>query len=115
MKSSFAKGEIVFAQLGKPPEEIKGHEQAFERPCVIIKAINNLELAIIIPLTTKPKSSIFTFVKLPEGSGSLQKESFALCHQIRTISIDRIQRKIGKLELHDVLKIDSVLRDMLEL
>jgi mRNA interferase MazF len=115
MKSSFTKGEIVFVRLGKPPEEIKGHEQGFERPCVIIKALNNLELAIILPLTTKPKEFIFTFVRLSKGAGSLREESFALCHQIRTISFDRIQTRIGKLESHDILKIDSVLRDMLEL
>ena len=115
MKSSFTKGEIVFVRLGKPPEEIKGHEQGFERPCVIIKAFNNLQLGIIVPLTTKIKNFPYTIVWLPQGKGSLREESFALCHQIRTISFDRIQTRIGKLESHDILKIDSVLRDMLEL
>lgn len=72
MKSSFIKGEIVFVRPGRPPEEIKGHEQGFDRPCIMIKAFHNLQLEIIVPLTTKPKNYLFTMVRLPQGKGSLR-------------------------------------------
>lgn len=116
MKHHFTKGEIVHANLGTPPKEIKGHEQGFERPCVVIKSFNNLELAVIVPLTTKePKYSLFTMVKIPKGTAGLTADSYALCHQIRTISFDRIISKRAKLESKEILKIIAVLVDTLEL
>jgi mRNA interferase MazF len=116
MKQNYTKGEIVNVNLGNPPKEIKGHEQGLERPCVIIKSFNNLELAIVVPLTTKEaKYSLFTIVKIQKGTAGLTADSFALCHQIRTISFDRIVSKRSKLESKDILKIHSVLIDTLEL
>jgi mRNA-degrading endonuclease toxin of MazEF toxin-antitoxin module len=112
----FQKGEIVNVDLGKPPTEIKGHEQGYERPCLIIKPFEKLGLAVIIPCTTKrQKYSYYTIVKLAKGSGGLKTDSYALCHQIRTIAYDRITSKYGKLGINDFLKIQSVLIDILEL
>jgi mRNA interferase MazF len=113
---NLAKGEIIDVNLGQPPKEVKGHEQAFERPCIVIKAFSNLGLAIIIPVTSKqPKYWFYTIVKLPKGSGGLTSDSYALCHQIRTISFDRVMKKRAKLENKDILKIHSVLIDTLEI
>lgn len=113
---SYQKGDVVDVDLGVPPVSIKGHEQAKERPCIIIKAFNNLGLTIILPITSsQPPQHLYTFVNLPKGLGGLSKDSYVLCHQIRTVSIDRITRKRGKLELKDFLKIQSVLVDTLEL
>jgi mRNA interferase MazF len=95
MKQNYTKGEIINVNLGIPPKEIKGHEQGMERPCVVIKSFNNLDLAVVVPLTTKEaKYSLFT---------------------IRTISFDRITSKRAKLDNKDILKIHSVLIDTLEL
>jgi mRNA interferase MazF len=116
MMQTFSKGEIVDVNLGTPPKEIKGHEQGFERPCVIIKSFNNLELAIVIPLTKKEaKYSLFTIVKILKGIAGLTADSYALCHQIRTISFDRIVSKRARLDSRHILKIHSVLIDTLEL
>lgn len=116
MKLNYTKGEIVNANLGNPPKEIRGHEQGFERPCVIIKSFKNLELAVVVPLTTKePKYSLFTIVRILKGTGGLTADSYVLCHQIRTISFDRITSNRTKLDNKDILKIHSVLIDTLEL
>ncbi len=117
MKQNYQKGEIINVDFGKPPIEVKGHEQGFSRPCVIIKAFNSMRLAIVIPVTSKTqKNSYYTIVKLSKGTGNLTYDSYALCHQIRTISVDdRIRGKIGKLESKDLLKIQIVLQDTLEL
>lgn len=116
MKQNYSKGEIINVNLGNPPKEIKGHEQGMERPCVVIKSFKNLDLAVVVPLTTKePKYSLFTIVKIPKGSAGLTADSYALCHQIRTISFDRITSKRAKLDNKDILKIHSVLIDTLEL
>ena len=116
MKQNYTKGEIVNVNLGNPPKEVKGHEQGFERPCVVIKSFNNLELVVVVPLTTKEaKYSLFTIVKIPKSTAGLTADSYALCHQIRTISFDRITSKRTKLDNKDILKIHSVLIDTLEL
>lgn len=73
-------------------------------------------LAIVIPVTSKqPKYSLFTIVKLQRGLGGLTSESYVLCHQIRTISFDRVIKKRAKLDDKDILKIHSVLVDTLEI
>ncbi len=116
MKQQFSKGDIINVNLGMPPKEIKGHEQGMQRPCIIIKSFNNLELAVIIPITSKePKYSLFTIVKILKGTAGLDLDSYILCHQIRTISFDRIINKRNKLEYKDILKIQAVLIDTLEL
>jgi mRNA interferase MazF len=116
MGQNFTKGDIVNVNLGTPPQEIKGHEQGFERPCVIIKAFNNLRLAIVVPLTSKEaKYSLFTIVKITAGTAGLTADSYALCHQIRTVAFDRIMSNRGRLDNKNILKIHSVLIDTLEL
>ena len=116
MKQVFAKGDIVNVDLGNPPEQVKGHEQGYERPCVVISAFNNLKLAVIVPLTTKEaKYSLYTIVKIPKGKAGLTSDSYVLCHQIRTVSFDRITGKRGRLDERDILKVHAVLMDALEL
>lgn len=110
------KGIIIDVNLGKPPKEIKGHEQGFVRPCIVVKAFNNLGLVIIVPVTSKqPKYSYYTIVKLSKGTAGLTSDSFVLCHQIRTISTDRVIKNRGKLDNMNILKINSVLIDLLEI
>jgi mRNA interferase MazF len=114
MRQNFQKGEIINVDLGSPPNEVKGHEQAFDRPCIIIKSFPQLELAIVTPCTSKePKFNYYTIVKLSKGSGGLTTDSYALCHQIRTISFDRIKGRRGKLDTKDFLKVQAVLLDTL--
>jgi mRNA interferase MazF len=116
MRPNFQKGEIINVDLGNPPKEIKGHEQGFIRPCIVIKSFPQLELAIVTPCTSKePKYNHYTIVKLAKGSGGLTTDSYALCHQIRTVSFDRIKSKLSKLDKKDILKIQTVLLDTLDI
>jgi mRNA interferase MazF len=116
MKQNYYKGEVINVNLGTPPGEVKGHEQGYDRPCIVIKSFSQLELAIVVPCTSKiPKSNYYTIVKIPKGSSGLTADSFILCHQIRTISFDRIIGKRGKLDSKDLLKVQTVLQDTLEL
>ena len=115
MKNSYLKGEIVSIDLGLPPE-IKGHEQSKERPCVIIRALNNSQLVIIVPCTSKKQNyNELTTVKLLKTKGNLKTDSFVLCGQIRSVSFERIKSKIGYLDIIELLKIQSVLIDTLEI
>lgn len=112
----FKRGDIIFVDLGSPPIEVKGHEQGNKRPCVVIKSLDALKLFIVVPITTKEKSFLhYTMVELNSGTGGLKEDSFALCHQIRTISDKRVLKKFGAVASRDLSKIITVLQDTLEI
>lgn len=115
IKLKFKKGEIIRANLGEVgTSQIKGHEQGKTRPCVVIKSLHIIGLVIILPITSKkPKKIGFYHVKLDKGVGNLTHDSFALCHQIRTISTTRVIDKIGLLPSIHKEKIQTVLLDLL--
>ena len=108
--------DIINVDLGLPPEVIKGHEQAKIRPCVVVKSFATMKLAIIVPCTSKePKFYSYTSVKINKGEANLNTDSYVLCHQIRTVSFERIKNTIGKLTNTDFCKIKSTIADTLEL
>lgn len=114
--SSFQIGQIVWLDLGsKEKGEVKGHEQAKERPCLIINALNHLKLLIIIPLSTKePKNPYFyNIVKISKEKSPLKEDSYALCHQIRTVSIQRVASNIGVLSDSDLDVIRYTIMDLI--
>ena len=82
MMPNYQKAEIVFVDLGTVPDQVKGHEQANPRPCLIISPINALELAIIVPFTSKPKSSLYSVVEVKKGKLPPAKADYSLMNQV---------------------------------
>ena len=112
--SDFSDGSIVNVDLGSPPDEVKGHEQGYKRPCVVLKYFPKLKLAVVLPCTSKkPPQSYYSIVHLKAGTGSLNQDSYVLCHQIRTVSVDRISKVIGHLPEKGFYKIQAVQADIL--
>lgn len=98
MKSNYQKGDVVLVDLGKPPSEVVGHEQAYVRPGEVLANFEHLELLIVAPCSTQDKPYLHaTAVKVDAGTGGLEKGTFILLHQIRTLSHQRIKRTIGRL------------------
>ena len=76
-----------------------GREQAGHRPVLIISNdIENLmDIVTVIPITSrKPGRRIYPNEVLFGLNG---KEAILLCHQVRTISKKRIERKIASLDM----------------
>jgi mRNA interferase MazF len=115
MSHPLLRADIVMVDLGVVPDQVKGHEQANPRPCLVVKPIASLQLAVIIPFTSKSKLSIYSVVAINKGQGGLTANSFALCHQIRTVSYSRIGKTIGHLPSPDFHKILTVLAHFLEI
>lgn len=110
------KGDIIFIDLGNIGKSVRGHEQGLKRPGLVIKPMNNLKLAIILPISTKrPPRAAVNYVLLPQKTGNLNKDSYVLCHQIRTISFERALNRIGHLPEHYYRKVEWALSDFLEL
>ena len=94
----FRKWSIWRANL----DPVIGSEQGKSRPVLIISEddINELlNIVNIIPITSrKPERIVYpNEVLLMEGRSGLEKESIALCHQIRTIDKRRLSKKYGQI------------------
>lgn len=101
---SYQPGDIVIVDLGM----VKGHEQEGMRPSVIIKYFSYFKLIVILPLTTRDKGWA-TQVKILKDEGGLKEDSFALCHQIRSISIERIVKFLGRIKPLTLKKLKATL------
>lgn len=100
----------------------KGSEQAGKRPVLVIsrERINQLLPVVnVIPLTSRKseKRTIYpNEVLLPVGTAGLRVDSIALCYQVRTLDISRLEDEIGELtELSLRQRIRQAIRFQLEL
>jgi mRNA interferase MazF len=107
-------GDIVYIDL----DPTKGHEQQGKRPCITISVPTMFQysdvkfgIVIVVPVTSK-KKNWWTVVRLKMQEG-LQLDSFALCHQIRAVSTERISDIPGRIKEKDLNKIRLVLSGIL--
>lgn len=113
--ANFLRGEIWNAELAPT----RGHEQDGSRPVLIISTddfnSSPAELVAVLPITTKDKR-IRTHLSVgPGGITGLRSKSFILADQIRTISTDRLTKRIGRVEQSTLDDVGYVLRMLLEL
>lgn len=106
-------GEIWYANLNPT----KGSEQAGHRPVVIVSGnlLNTyLDIIICCPLTTKIKNYKGNVVLTPTPLNQLDAPSEILTFHIRSLSKNRLEKKVGhisKTQLEEVLKgLNEILR-----
>jgi mRNA interferase MazF len=106
-------GEIWQADLNP----VKGSEQAGFRPVVIMSGnlLNqHLPIVIVVPLTTKIKRYKGNPILSPSSLNGLKSESEMLVFHIRSVSKDRLTKKIGKIEAVELSKATQTLNDILK-
>lgn len=112
--SDIFRGEIWLVNL----DPTLGREQAGTRPALVIS--ENLfnqsyaELVIVIPITSQNKN-IRSHVPLAKGEGGLMMESFAKCEDVRSISKQRLKKKLGKVSQSTVEYVEEKLRFLMAL
>lgn len=101
------------------PEPTKGNEIGKKiRPCLILS--NNVwnkiptGLAIIVPLTSV-KKQISTHIEIIPPEGGLTNVSYVLCEQVRSISRDRLIKKIGIVSKKTLNEVFSWIIDIISL
>lgn len=112
--SELHRGDIVWAEL----DPLRGREQAGRRPALVVASDLYLEqadtLAIILPATTVnrgwPNHVLLRGVEI-----SLNKPTFAMTEQPRTVSRERLVGRIGKVDAATMREVDAWLRDFLAL
>ncbi len=105
-------GEIWQADLNP----VKGSEQAGFRPVVIISGdlLNQyLNVVITIPLTTSIKNYKGNPILAPDAQNGLRDPSEMLVFHIRSISKDRLRKKIGQIEPQELKTALKTLNDIL--
>lgn len=110
-----SRGEIWFVNLNPTI----GHEQAKTRPCLIISddTFNHgyAHLHIVLPITSKNKNNPL-HIPIPPQEGGLEKESFILCDQIRTVSRQRfIGRSFGNVSDETLESVEDRVKILLNL
>jgi len=106
-------GEIWYADLNPT----KRREQPGMRPVVVISGnlLNtHLPIVIVVPLTTKIKKYKGNPVLLPSPANGLQSESEMLVFHIRSVSKDRLVRKVGEIEADQLHRSLNTLNDILK-
>jgi len=99
------RGEIFWADLNPT----KGHEQAGMRPVLVLSRdiFNDKSGTVIaIALTSQSQKAAFPLT-LELTSPRLQKQTWAKISQIRTLSVERIGKRLGRIsdqELHQVIE-----------
>ena len=88
------RGEVWLVDLGKP----RGHEQAYERPAVVIQTddLRRLSTVVVVPVTGKLRGGRGA-VRLQKGEGGLSAQSPALCYQMQALDRRRLIRRFGEL------------------
>ena len=105
-------GEIWFANLNPT----RGSEQSGFRPLVIISGnmLNeHLNVVITCPLTTKIKNYKGNVVLQPGEANKLTQSSEILTFHIRSVSKERLVRKIGNISDGELAIIKQGLDDIL--
>ncbi len=101
------RGEVWLADLNPT----RGSEQGGTRPVIIFQndVVSQFSTTVItIPLTSNlRRASLPTCVLIPSGEGGLDRESVALCYQLRVIDISRLQRKLGDLTNETLTSIEG--------
>lgn len=102
-----SRGEIWLADLNPT----QGSEQSGTRPVLIFQnnSINRFTSTFLtIPLTTNlRRASLPTCVLVRQGDGGLDKDSVALCHQLRVLDRLRLKRQLGVISAKTMATIES--------
>ena len=105
--------EIWLADL----DPVKGSEQKGFRPVVIISGnmLNKyLPIVIACPLTSKIKAYKGNVILEPNEINGLSEKSEVLTFHIRSISQQRLSKKIGKITEAELAQLKQTLNDILK-
>jgi mRNA interferase MazF len=108
------RGEVWLVNL----DPTLGREQVGTRPALIVS--ENLfnqsyaDLVIVIPITSKQKN-IRSHVLIVRGEGGLTMESYAKCEDVRSISKQRLMKRLGKVTKQTIENVEEKLRFLMAL
>ncbi len=108
------RGEVWLADLNP----IRGHEQAGRRPVLVVSVSpfnrGPSELVIALPVTGTIRP-IPSRIPIEPPEGGLTKPSSIICEGIRSLSRERLVRRLGKVEPSTLSRAETALRYLIGL
>lgn len=99
-------------------DPVRGHEQAGKRPALVISvdALNHsaAELAVVLPITSRDKG-IRSHVRVPAQEGGLDRTSYVKCEDVRSVSVARMETRLGTVRAETLRAVEDRLRLLLGL
>ena len=96
----------------------RGHEQSGRRPGLVVSVdlFNHgpADLVVLVPITSKAKGIPF-HVEVNPPEGGLKQKSFIKCEDVRSVSRQRLTRKIGAVSRQTLDAVEDRLRILLSL
>jgi mRNA interferase MazF len=104
-----SRGEIWLADLNPT----RGHEQAGRRPALVV-SIDGFNsgpagLVLVLPITSTQRGILYHVAIAPPEGGLLQKSDI-LCDAIRSVSKDRLGRRLGAVSPSTMQTVEDRLR-----
>lgn len=108
------RGEVWLVDFGQPI----GHEQGYRRPAVVISADqlnrSRAELAIVLPVTTT-RQDLPSHIEIEPGESGLSHTSYAKTEDIKSVSTQRLIRRLGAVAVDRLGRAEHALRLLLGL
>jgi mRNA interferase MazF len=108
------RGEVWLAELNPT----RGRKQAGKRPVLVVSQdIFNqgpAQLVMMIPITTTARN-IPLHVEVKPPSGGLKRRSFVMCENLRSISRERLGKRLGSIDRVTMREVEDRLRVLLDL
>ena len=107
--SELKRGEVWLVNL----DPTVGHEIKKSRPAIIIQ--NDLgnkysPITIIAPITSQNLEKVYPIEVLLIRTAGLEKNSKVLLNQIRAIDKRRLMKKLGRVDIETMAKVDAAMR-----
>lgn len=111
MERAIFRGEIYYADL---EGQVVGSEQTGARPVVILQnnVGNEFSPTIIVALITSKtysKTRIPTHIYIKASPNGVYQDSIVLLEQIKTIDKSRLKRRIGRLQVEEMMELEKAL------
>jgi mRNA interferase MazF len=108
------RGEVWLVSL----DPVRGHEQAGTRPALVVSVdrFNHgpAGLVIVLPITSRSKG-VPLHVPISPPEGGLTLPSFVKCEDVRSVSLDRLVRRLGSVEPSTLSLVEDRLRILMGL
>jgi mRNA interferase MazF len=104
------RGDVIWAEL----DPTQGHEQSGHRPVLVIShdIFNERSGTVIaMAITSQPQMAGFPLT-VALMSGGLPKRSWVKIGQIRTLSVERLGKRIGRASPEELLRIIEGLNEI---
>ena len=112
-RAELHRGDLWTVAFGEPV----GREQAGHRPALVVATDlwndGPSGVTVVVPLTTT-RRGLVTHVEIEPGTSGLNDVSYAKCEDIKSISVERLVRRLGRVEPDVMFTVARNLRFLLE-